>query len=558
MEADGAGQNDHLGGFSRRKGITMFRILVADKLAQEGLDILQAEKDVTVDVKVGLKPDELAKVVGEYDGLIIRSGAKVTAEVLEHSGRLKAIARAGVGVDNVDVPTATRKGVVVMNTPDGNTISTAEQTITLMFGLARHLYKACDSLKKGEWERNKFMGRQLEGKTLGVVGLGRVGRAVAERALGLGMRVVGFDPYFSPTESSFKGRVELVEDVNALCKQCDYLTVHTPLTEQTKGIVGAEQLGLMKKSAAVINCARGGIIDEEALYQALTAGTISAAALDVYSEEPPKDRRLVELENVVCTPHLGASTKEAQVVVAIDAAKQVLKVLKTGEVINAVNAPGFDASLAKVLRPYASLAQRMGKILGSVTQGRTRKLKVVYSGEMAELEAGAVTVSLLVGLLQGQSDEPVNAVNARLFIKERGIEVEEIKSHAAGDFATLIEATLETDKEQHSVTGTVFSRSLPRIVAIDDYRMEMVPAGRMIISFNDDKPGVIGGVGNLFGQHKINIGSLTFGRKTQTQKAVLVLALDQEPSQAILREMSELPFMDGVNYIELPELETEA
>jgi len=533
----------------------MFKVLVSDKLANEGLEILRAAQGFEVDVKTDLKPEELAKVIGGYDALIIRSATKVTSAILENPGKLKVIARAGVGVDNVDVPTASRKGVVVMNTPDGNTISTAEQTLALLFALARHVYFACNSLKSGKWDKSSYMGRQLTGKTLAVVGLGRVGRAVAERALGLGMKVLGYDPYFVPSESAFKGRVEMVDDLNDICARCDYLTVHTPKTDQTTGLIGAEQLAVMKPSAGVINCARGGIVDEEALYQALEAGKLAGAALDVFTTEPPTDRRLVDHPKVVCTPHLGASTKEAQVLVAIDAARQVVKFLSTGEVLNAVNAPGFDASLAAVLRPYASLAKRMGAILAQLAPGRAKKLKIVYSGEVAGLDTSAVTTSLLVGVCQSQTEEPVNAVNAQYFARERGLEIEEVKSHAVSDYTTLVEATLETDKGGLRLAGTVFSKSLPRIMAVDDYRMEMVPAGRLLISFNDDKPGVIGTVGSLFGRHGINIGSLTFGRKKETQRAVLVLTLDSEPSQEVLQEVAALPFMHSVNYIPLPDLE---
>jgi len=534
----------------------MLKILVADKLAAEGVDILKAERDVEVQVKPGLKPAELAKIIRDYDGVIVRSGTKLTAEVLAERGRLRAIARAGVGVDNIDIPTATRKGIVVMNTPDGNTISTAEQTVALLLAMARHTVPACNSLKAGNWDRSKFSGTQLMGKCLGVVGLGRVGRAVVQRVLGFGMQVLGFDPYFLPSETTFKGRVEIMDDLNALCKRCDFLTVHTPLTDQTRGLIGAEQLDLMNDSAAVINCARGGIIDEDALYDALAAGKLSAAALDVYGQEPPDDRRLVDLPNVLCTPHLGASTKEAQVSVAVDAAKQLIRSLKTGDVINAINAPGYDDSLAKVLCPYVSLAHRMGKILYSITPGRTRKVRVVYSGDTADLETTPATVSLIVGLLQDQTEDPVNAINAQLFTRDRGIEVEEVNSHAVGDFTTLIEATLETDSASHTLAGTLFSQSMPRIVSIDNYRMEMVPEGRMLIVFNDDRPGVIGAVGGLFGRYGINIGSLTFGRKMNTQTAVLVLTLDEQPSKDVLKEIGDLSFISEVYFIELPELDT--
>lgn len=532
----------------------MIRILVSDKLAAEGIEILQSASDVQVDVKTGLKPGELAGIIGGYDGLIIRSGTKVTAEVLAAPGKLRAIARAGVGVDNVDVPTATRKGIVVMNTPDGNTITTAEQTLCLLFALARHTVDACQSLRSGKWERSSFMGRQLAGKTLGVVGLGRIGRAVAERALGLAMQVIGYDPYFAELPAGLKGRVEMTDDLDDLCRRCDYLTVHTVKTEQTTGLIGKSRLALMKKTAAVINCARGGIVDEDALYEALDSGKLSGAALDVYTKEPPEDRRLIDHPKVICTPHLGASTAEAQTQVAVDAARQLLTLLTTGEVINAVNAPGHAAGLDEMLRPYISLAQRMGTILARVNPGRAKKLTITYSGEIAEMDPSAVTVSLLVGLLADQTEEPVNAINVQLLMRDRGIEVKEVKSSVSGDFSSLIATKLETDKGTRTIAGTVFSGTLPRIVGICDYRMEMVPEGNMLITFNDDKPGVIGGMGGLFGKHGVNIGSLTFGRKLDGQKSVMVFTLDSEPSKEILAEMSALPYIHAVHFIPLPAL----
>jgi len=535
----------------------MIRILVADKLAKEGVNVLENAKDVEVETHAPITEDQLVEKVRHFDGMIVRSATKVTAKVLENPGRLKAIARAGVGVDTIDVATATRKGVLVMNTPGGNTLATAEQTFALILAMCRHTPQAVQSLKAGKWERSRFMGTQLAGKTLGVIGLGRIGQAVANRALAFEMNVLGYDPYFAlPPEKVFGGRVKMVDDLTELCRNSDIITVHTPLTDQTRGLIGKEQFALMPDGVRVVNCARAGIIDEQALYEALQSGKVAAAALDVYSTEPPDDRRLIELENVVCTPHLGASAKEAQISVAVDAGKQLIHYLTTGEPVNAVNAPGYDKSVAAALKPYGALAQRMGTILGHVTSGRVLKLTATYRGELAELDTSYLTTNLTVALLQGQTDEPVNAINAAIFARERGIEIQEIKNTSAGDFTNLIEAELTTDKGRRTLAGTLFSKTQPRIVAIDNYRMEMVPAGRMIITFNDDAPGVIGSVGSLFGKHGINIGSLTFGRQKETQKAVMVLTLDSEPDRQVMDQMAGLPFMDSVHFIHLPPLDS--
>lgn len=534
----------------------MIRILVADKLAEEGLEVLKESADVEFEFKTGMSEDELAEAVREFDGLIVRSAVKVTAKVLENPGRLRAIARAGVGVDTIDVAAATRKGIIVMNTPDGNTISTAEQTITLMMALSRNTAKAVESLKAGKWDRKSFMGVQLAGKTLGVIGLGRIGRAVAARAVGMEMKVLGYDPYFSPSDDmADKGHIQLIESIDDMIPQCDYLTVHTPMTDQTRSLINAERLSKAKPTLRLVNCARGGIIDEKDLLEALKAGTVAGAGIDVYTEEPPESDHIKELiahENVVCTPHLGASTIEAQVQVAVDAAKQLIDALRGGQARSAVNVPGLSRGISGSIKPYYDLCSRMGTVLSRITPGQVRKISVSFSGQVAERETAALTTGLLIGVLQPQLEEAVNVVNAPLLAKERNIKIDQTTSDDAGNFTSLIAATVETEHGSHSVTGTVFSKELGRIVAIDGYGMEMVPADDLVISFNDDVPGVIGAVGNLFGMHNINIASMTFGRKQATQKAVLVLTLDAAPPVEVLDEMASLPFMDTVHHISLP------
>ena len=534
-------------------------ILVADPIADEGLAILRAESDVEVQVRPGLSVPELAQQVGEFDGLIIRSGVKVTAEVLARHGKLKAIARAGVGIDNVDVDAATRRGIIVMNTPDGNTLSTAELTITLMLALSRNVVEACNSLRSGRWDRKKYLGSQLAGKTLGVVGMGRVGRAVALRAKAFEMKVLALDPFLTP-ESAAHEDIELCTDLMEVCSNADYITVHTPLSDQTRGLIGAEQIAAMKTGVRLINCARGGIIDESALCDGIKSGRVAGAALDVFETEPPKDSELLSMPNVVVTPHLGASTREAQLQVACDAARQLLEALRGRTVRGAVNVPGFAQSLPDELKPYIELAKRMGALAAGISSGNFLSVRVIYRGEIAEMNTTPVTTSLLVALLQPHFTEPLNVVNAPVLAQERGINIDEVKNTAKRDFSTLIRIEVNTAPQggtasaMRSVTGTIFGRKFPRIIAIDNYRMEMIPEGHVAVMFNSDEPGVIGKVGGVFGNHGINIGSMTFGRDRKTNTAVLAINLDGMPPDGAIEELNRFSFMSSVHVFHLPEL----
>jgi D-3-phosphoglycerate dehydrogenase len=534
------------------------KVLIADKLSQVGLDWLKRQNDVEIEVKPGLKPDELAKIVGKYDGMIIRSGVKITADVMASPGQLKCIARAGVGVDNVDVPVATAKGIIVMNTPGGNTLSTAELTMALMLALSRKIAPANASLRSGQWDRKSFEGTQLAGKTLGIVGMGRIGSAVAARALAFEMRVLGFDPFFA---GEAREGVEIIKDLTELCKRADYITVHTPKSAETMGMLGPEQFAAMKPSVRLINAARGGIINPEAMLAALKDGKIAGAAMDVFLKEPPEnaaEKELIQHPAVLAVPHLGASTEEAQEQVALEAAQQLVEALRGGEVRNAVNAPGFDKALPPMLRPYAELASRIGTILAGLTQGAVNKVEVVYRGSIADMNVAPITTHLLVGLLQPYIDQPVNVINAPVLAKERGLEVQKVTSAKIREFANLMDVTVHTtDGQKRSVTGTIFGNKFPRIIALDGYRMELQPEGHVVVIHNEDKPGVVGSYGSLFGKNSINIADMTFSRKRKSGLAVVGINLDQAPSQALMEELRNLNFVKAAYYLNLPELPME-
>ncbi|MGA2266720.1 MAG: phosphoglycerate dehydrogenase [Phycisphaerae bacterium] len=534
----------------------MIKVLIADKLSSVGLDWLKKQKDVELDVKPGLPPAELAKIVGAYDGMIIRSGVKVTAEVLANPGKLQCVARAGVGVDNVDVPVATAKGVIVMNTPGGNTLSTAELALALMLALSRKIAPANASLKGGQWDRKSFEGTQLAGKTLGIVGLGRIGKAVAHRAAAMEMRVLGYDPFFAGGGDD----VEIVKDLNDLCKRADYITVHTPKTPETAGMIGAAQFAVMKPTCRLVNAARGGIINPEALLEALKAGKVAGAALDVYTAEPPTseaEKALIQQPNVLAVPHLGASTEEAQEQVALEAAEQLVEALRGGEVRNAVNAPGFDKAMPPMLRPFAELAKRMGAILASITAGGITKVETVYRGAIGDMNVTPITAHLLVGLLQPVMEQPVNVINAPVLAKQRGVEMEQITSAKVREFSNLMEVTVHTDQQKRSAVGTIIGNRFPRVIAIDGYRMELQPEGHVVVIFNVDRPGVVGKYGTIFGDNQINIADMTFSRKKKSGLAVVGINLDQAPPKAVMDQIGKLDMVKAAYYIHLPELPPE-
>jgi len=523
----------------------MIKVLITDKIAQEGIDLLNSTDDVEATVKTGISEDELANIVGKYDGLIIRSDTKVTAKVLANPGKLKGIARAGVGVDNIDIPEATRKGILVMNTPGGNTLSAAEHTMALILAMSRNVVPACDSLKAGAWDRKKYMGNQLDNKVLGVIGLGRIGMAVAKMAKGFNMKILGYDPFAAPTDAEKLG-IEISESIERIFKEADYISVHVPRNEQTLNIIDAEQIKMMKPTVRLVNCARGGIINEDALYNALAEKRIAGAALDVYPTEPPENTRFTEFENCLVTPHLGASTREAQIDVAVEAARNLVDAIKGGPVRNALNAPSTAGAMPPIVSQYAELARRIGTLVSTIAPGRIKDVDVQYRGSIAELAVEPITLHFAIGLLGQHFDMPLNMVNVGVLAKERGISIDETKNTEAKDVSASFSAKVVTDKVTRTVTGSVFGGTLLRIIEIDGFNIEMTPQGAVLAIFNDDKPGVIGVVGTVCGKHNINICTMGVGQKPAEQKAILAVSLDKEPNAEVIQEIGKLDFVNEI------------
>jgi D-3-phosphoglycerate dehydrogenase len=503
----------------------MIKILVSDPLSAEGLKILQDVKEFQVDVKTDLKPDALKEAIKDYDALIVRSATKVTKDVIAAAGRLRVIGRAGVGLDNVDLESATQKGIIVMNTPTGNTVSTAEHTMSMVLALSRNIPQANASNKKGEWKRSKFMGVEVYGKVLGVIGLGRIGTELAKRALAFGMRVLAYDPFLSKQVAESIG-VEVAE-LNDLLARSDYITVHTPLTDETRHMISDSQFALMKKGVRIVNCARGGIVDEAALVRGLQEGKVAGAALDVFEKEPlAPDHELLKMDNVITTPHLGASTEEAQVNVAIEVAEIVRDALTGRGIRNAANYPCLEAEVCKFLDPYINLADKLGAFSGQLVEGRFQELDITYSGSITQYDVAPLTMGLVKGILSPILKETVNFINAVSLAKERGIKITESKSSSDEEFVTLIRLDIKTDKETRVICGTLSPNRQPRIVKIDNYYVEISPVGELIIIQNWDRPGIIGSLGSILGKHNINIAAMTFGREKPGGKAVTVLNVD--------------------------------
>lgn len=514
------------------------KILVSDPLSDEGLKILKEVKEFQVDVLTDLKPELLKEIIKDYDALIVRSATKVTKDIVDAAVKLKVIGRAGVGLDNVDLDAATQKGIIVMNTPAGNTISTCEHTMSMILSLSRNIPQANSSTKKGEWKRSKFMGIELYGKTLGIVGFGRIGTEVAKRSFSFGMKVLAYDPFLSKEVAENLG-VEVVE-LKELFERSDYITVHTPLTEETKHLISTKEFLAMKKGVRIINCARGGIIDEAALIVAIKDGKVSAAALDVFEKEPiSADSELLKLDNVITTPHLGASTEEAQVNVAIEVAEIVRDALLDKGIRNAANYPCLEAEVCKTLDPFIKLSEKMGSFLGQLIEGRFQELNISYSGDIIKYDLAPLTMSLAKGLLSPILKETVNFINAVNLAKKRGINIREGKSSKESEFVNLVQLEVKTDKETRKVAGTLSANKQPRIVKIDESYVEVAPVGDMIIIQNWDRPGLIGSVGTLLGKHGINIAAMTFGRQTLGGKATSVLNVDSQVTAEVLEKIKK-------------------
>ena len=524
------------------------KVLISDSISTKCIDILKAA-GLDVDVKTGLKPDELKAIIGEYHGLVIRSATKVTAEIIGAATNLKVIGRAGSGLDNVDKVSASKKGIVVMNTPGGNTVTTAEHTIAMMFSIARRTAHANASMAAGKWDKKKFMGVELYNKTIGVIGLGAIGSEVARRALCMGMQVIAFDPFLSEEKAKKMGiqKGEIAE----IMKKADFITVHTPLTAETRNLVNAESIKTMKDGVYIINCARGGIVNEKDLLDALNSGKIAGAALDVFEKEPPENNPLVGHEKVVCTPHLGASTNEAQENVAVAVAEQIRDYLVFNTIRNAVNFPSIPADQVAVLQPYITLAEKLGAFASQIFDGGITGLDIEYGGEASELNTSSVTIAAIKGLLMPILQETVNFVNAPFIAMERGIEVKEIKSKNSGDYQSLVTLTVKARKKELCVAGTLFSKRDPWIVKIDNFNVEIVPEGNMLLMHNNDKPGVIGNIGTVMGKNNINIARMHFGREQAGGMAISVVNIDSPVSDKILDEIKKLPNILGVKVISM-------
>ncbi|WP_338833674.1 D-3-phosphoglycerate dehydrogenase [Moorella humiferrea] len=524
------------------------RVLALDGIDERGLNILR-EAGLEVTAQGKMNEEELKDAIRDYDALIVRSATRVTVAAINAAKRLKIIGRAGVGTDNIDVGAATERGIVVVNAPEGNTVAAAEHTMAMMLALARNIPQANAALKQGIWEKKKYVGVELRGKTLGIVGLGKIGREVARRARGMEMKVMAYDPYVDP-EQAARLEVELAS-LEDLLKNADFVTVHLPLTKETRHLLGREELALLKPGARVLNVARGGIIDEEALYEALKSGHLAGAALDVFEEEPLKKSPLLELDNVIVTPHLGASTEEAQVAVAVEVAYDIVRCLKGEPVLNAVNIPVVRGHVAEVLRPYLQLAEKLGGFLAQLMESPIIAAEICYNGELAQYDLAPLTSSFLKGLLRPLLADAVNYVNAPLVAKKRGIRIREKKSREMEYFANLISVKVEGRRESHRLAGTVNQSGEPRVVNLDGYSVDASPSGHMLVVPHIDRPRIVGPVAMVIGDHKINIAGMQVGRQEIGGEAVMLISVDNEVPREALQAIRRVDGVLDVRYIHL-------
>jgi len=523
------------------------KILISDNFSARGVEVLNRYEQFQVDQNVGLKPDQLKEIIGDYDALIVRSETKVTADIINAGTRLKVIGRAGSGVDNIDVPAATKRGIVVMNAAAGNSVTTGEHTLAMMMSLARKIPQAHSSMKAGKWEKKKFMGLELRGKTLGIVGFGNIGKIVAQGAVGLGMKVLAFDPFLSKEVAARMG-VEVVA-FDEICTRSDFVTVHTPLTEETRGIIGESAFAKMKDGVRIINCARGGLVDETALFNAIKSSKVAAAALDVFSSEPPPaDLPLLLLDEVIVTPHLGASTAEAQDQVAIITAEQIATFLTTGGISGAVNMAAVSPEVLAVLQPYLTLGEKLGRFQSQLDLQSVSEVEITYSGEVAELDVRPITSAILAALL-AQVSENVNQVNAAIVAENRGLKVKE--SLARTSTENLIEVTLRGDSGESQVTGALFGPNDARIVNLNSYRLEAVPEGHLLVISNEDVPGMIGHVGTFLGGQGVNIAQLYLSRNRKGGVALSIYQLDHELDLTALQSLAADANIRSVKQISL-------
>ena len=521
--------------------MAQYKVLAMDDVSPEGLAPLYKESDIEVVIGAKMTEDELAVAISEYDAMIVRSATKVTPKVLENAAKLKIVGRAGVGVDNIDLDASTAHGVLVVNAPDGNTIAATEHTVALMLALARSVPQAAAKLKTGVWDKNSFVGVELRGKTLGIIGLGRIGAAVAQRAAALEMNLIGYDPYISEDKAAAMG-IKLVA-LEELFKAADFITVHMPKTKETANLLNDQAFEQMKDGVRIINCARGGIIDEAALYKYMQSGKVAGAALDVFDKEPTTESPLFEMNNFIATPHLGASTEEAQLNVAIDVSEEIVNELHGKAVRNTVNVPSVKPELMAKIQPYLKLSEKMGQFLSQLLIGRTTKLEITYSGELAQEDVKPVTTAIIKGFLDPVLQNAVNFINAPLMAKNRGIAVAQVLNDHAEGYASLITLKAVTDKGERTVCGALFREDDPRIVMVDGYRIDAVPQGNMIYVLHTDRPKIIGPIASLIGEYQINIAGMQVGRKIAGGDAVMMITVDCPlPDKAV----KDIAHKDGV------------
>lgn len=525
------------------------KVLVSDQMGEAGIEIFKNEPGIEVDVITGLSPDELIKIIGDYDGLAIRSSTKVTQEIINAATKLKVIARAGIGLDNVDIPAATKKGIAVMNTPGGNTVTTAEHAIAMMMALTRNIPRGTATLKNGLWEKKSLQGREISDKTIGVIGFGNIGSIAATLAKGLRMNVIVFDPNIAQ-EYIEKAGFEYVT-LDELYHRADYITIHVPKLEATIDLLDAEAFSKMKTGVMVINCARGGIVNETALYDAIVSGKVAGAALDVFATEPPGNHPLLTLDQVIATPHLGASTQEAQTNVAVAAANQIIAYLKHDTIINAVNVPSVTGTVLQKLKPLLFLAEKMGQMQSQLATGTIKEVTIEYAGIFPDLDLKPVTIAAIKGILTPIVEYEVNSVNAVSFAKEMGIKITESASQESDNFLNLIRLTLVSEKGTNLVEGTIFGKEEPRIVRINNFRLEVIPEGHLALIHNVDKPGSIGSIGTTLGKHKINIARMMVGREDDGERNIIFLRTDTPVSEKVVEEICSHELVISMTTFEL-------
>ena len=524
------------------------KILISDQLEQNCIDILTREH-FDVDYRPGIAPDELKRQIGEYDGLIVRSQTKVTADIIAAASSLQIIGRAGTGVDNIDVDAATRRGVLVMNTPGGNTVSAAEHTVSMMLALARNIPQANASLLRGEWERKKYIGSEVFEKTLGIIGLGKIGREVAARAQGLGMRVMGYDPVIG-ADAAIRQHIELVS-LEEIFRRSDFITVHTPLTDETKGLLNDATLALCKRGVRIINCARGGIVDESSLLRSLESGQVGGAAIDVFEHEPPKGNPLLKHDRVVSTPHLGASTEEAQEKVAIQIAHQIVDALTGRAFTGVVNSTAVHLTLKEEIRPYVTLAERLGSLVVQMTPGKLQRLTVATAGDLVTSTMELMKAGVLKGVLSYAQPAPVNFISAPVIASEMGIVVHEQRNRESGGYINLLSVRYETDRETRNVSGAVFGASTGRLVGMDGFRFEVRPEGHLLVYYNEDRPGMLAQAGAILARYNVNIAGVSLGRTAIGEKALTVMNIDSDLPAEALGLLQKVPGVMQVKVVTL-------